>query len=334
MQIRPFALTISCLLCVVAATGDEAQKPSLSFNKLHHDFGKIASDRKVSYNYKATNDGKTPVQIRQVVPSCGCSSTMLGQWYLKPGESTELQAIFDPTGRRGAQRKSIQVIYDAGGDSQVGGHSATLTFEADVIQEIMASKTAIFFDDVLRSAPQKDSIRLQSGTGEQVKVTDIKIPGAPYLTATQRTEGKDVWVDVIFDGKKVPGGRSNNLDTLSIHTTNQRMSVINVDVQWNLRPVIKLSPSRIAWVDSAGKELKATLTLEHADGKAFKILSAKPTHANIRVEGLGQKAASKQELVFSFSGKAKQGAYVEKVLLKVDDPEQSEVEVRVSAVIK
>lgn len=330
----PFLMSASCLLCTVALQADETAKPSLGFNKLHHDFGKISADRKVSYNYKATNSGKTPVQIRQVIPSCGCSSTMLGQWYLKPGESTELQATFDPVGRRGAQRKSIQVLFDAGGDSPVGGHSATLTFEADVIQEIMPSKTAIFFDDVLRSTPQKDSVRLQSGTGEQVKVTDIKIPGAPYLTATHRTEGKDVWVDVVFDGKKVPGGRSNNLDTLSIHTTHQRMSVINLDVQWNLRPVIKLSPSRIAWVEAAGKELKATLTLEQADGKAFRILSAKPTHTNIRVEGLGQKAAPKQELQFYFSGKAKQGAYVEKVLLQVDDPEQPEVEVRVSAVIK
>jgi len=320
-RLVPFAL---CCLCLA-----QAPKAALSFAKVHHDFGRISADRKVSFRFKAQNSGGAPLQIKQVVPSCGCTYTLVGQWYLKPGESTEIEATFNPAGMRGMVRKSMQVISDDPVNPTV-----TLSFEAEVIQEIMPSTTALFFDDVLRSAPRKATLRLDSGNGQPVQVIDAKTPGAPYLTASFRSEGKDVVVEVLLDGRKVPSTHLSGVDVLTIRTNSERMPLIPINIQWALRPSVTATPARLAWVEITGKELRATLTLKHADGKPFRVLSAKPTHPLLRVEGAGKPAAIQQELTVFLSAQAKAGSYNERVVLNLDDPDQPEMEIRVSAVLR
>lgn len=322
---RPICLCLTLPAICLA----QAPKPALSFNKLHHDFGRISADRKVAYRFKATNIGAAPVQIKQVVPSCGCTYTLVGQWYLKPGEATEIEATFNPAGMRGMVRKSMQVITE-----DPVNPSTTLSFEAEVIQEIMPSTTALFFDEVLRNAPRKATVRLESGNGQPVQVIDAKAPGAPYLSATFRSEGRDVVVEVLLDGRKVPTSHLSGVDVLTIRTNSERMPLIPINVQWALRPAVTATPARLAWVESAGKELRTTLTLKHSDGKPFRVLSAKPTHPLLRVEGAGKAAAVQQELTVILGGQAKAGSYNERVVLTLDDPDQPELELRVSAVLR
>ena len=75
-----------------------AQTPVITFEKTHHDFGKIGGDRKVSYRYKVTNTGQATLNISRLKPACGCTSTVLGKWSLAPGEQTEIEISFDPKG--------------------------------------------------------------------------------------------------------------------------------------------------------------------------------------------------------------------------------------------
>lgn len=320
-SILPFLV---CCICVA-----QAPKPVLSFDKVHHDFGKISVDRKVSHRFKATNTGGAPLQIKQVAPSCGCTYTMVGQWYLKPGESTEIDATFNPAGMRGVVRKSMQVISDDPDNPTIH-----LSFEADVVQDVMPSTTALFFDDVARNAPRKGSVRLDSGNGQPVQVIDAKAPGAPYLNCTFRSEGNNVVVDIQMDARKVPGGKTSGVDVVTIRTKSERNALIPINVQWSLRPSVSVNPARIAWVEPAGKELRTTVNLKHLDGKAFKVLSAKPTNPLIRVEGIGRGSAAQQDLTVILGAKAQAGTYNERVILTIDDPDQPEVEIRLSAVLR
>lgn len=320
-RILPFAIGCVCLA--------QAPTPVLSFNKVHHDFGRVHADRKVSYRFKATNSGGAPLQIKQVVPSCGCTYTLVGQWYLKPGESTEIEATFNPAGMRGSVRKSMQIISE-----DPVNPSITLSFEADVVQEIMPSTTALFFDDVQRSTPRKATLRLESGNGQPVQVLDAKAPGAPYLSATFRSEGRDVVVEVVLEGSKVRPMQQSGVDTLTIRTRSERMPLIPISIQWALRPSVTASPAKVAWNEVAGKALRATLTLKHADGKPFRVLTAKPSNSLIQIEGVGKAAAVRQELTISLGAKARAGSYNEHILFTLDDPDQPEIDIRLSAVLR
>lgn len=305
------------------------QAPVITFEKIHHDFGKISAERKVAYRFKVTNTGNATLNITRINPSCGCTSTVLGKWSLAPGETTEVEASFDPRGFRGPIHKSIQVISDDPAHSTM-----TLTFDADVVQEIMPSTTTVFFYDVQRTAPKKATVRLASGNGQPVVVKDTKSPGAPYLSATVKTEGNDAVLDIDLDGRKIASSKRRGVDALTVITTSPRMPVITINVQWELKPFVISTPERVAWVEPAGKELRSSINLKQAEGKAFRVTEVKSSNPLITVEGAGKAGAPQQDLQVILSASAKPGTYNESVILILDDPNQPELTLRVSAILR
>jgi hypothetical protein len=316
------------LIPIACLAQDPAARPVITFNKTHHDFGKLDGAKKVTYRYRVANTGKAYLNITQLNPSCGCTSTNMGKWSLAPGESTEIEVAFDPKGFKGVVRKSLQVVSD-----DPATPTANLTFEAEVIQEIMPSTGALFFLGLQRTERQKQQLRLASGTDQAVQVLEVKAPGAPYLAATWRSEGKDVVMDVELDGRKVPPGQMNGVDTLSVRTPNPRFSLIPINVQWEFKASVVSDPERVAWVEKAGTPLTKPFTLSQVGGKPFRILDVKATRDDIVVEGVGKSAAASHALRLVFRARSA-GNYNEAVTFHLDDPDQPELRVRVSAVLR
>ena len=321
----PFAFTMLILPALVLVQG----QPHIAFDTLHHDFGKIGGEAKVTHRFKVTNQGKAPLNITRLNPSCGCNSTVLGKWSLAPGESTEIEVTFNPAGFRGLSRKSIQVVSD---DPQTP--TQTLTFEAEVVREIMPSTESIFFQDVVRSTPRKASVKLDSGNGKPVQITDAKASDAPWLAATTRQAGQDAWVDLVLDGRKIPSSKQSGADVLTVRTTNPRVPTVSLSVQWELRPSVTSDPVRVAWVEPAGQERSTTVTLKQVDNKPFRILSVKTTNPLVKVDLDGKSAAPTHKIQVVLAAKAKAGSYMERVFLTLDDPDQPELELRVSASLR
>jgi Protein of unknown function (DUF1573) len=305
-----------------------AQAPAITFDKLHHDFGRISPDKKVAAKYKVTNTGNAFLNITQVRPSCGCTYTMLGKWSLAPGEATEIEAMFDPKGVKGLVRKSIEVVCN---DPKTPNIS--LSLEADVVQEIMPSVEAVYFHSAPKTLPARSQVRYVSGNGEPVQLVDVKAPGAPFLTFSYRSEGKDLVMEVAFDGRKVPAGQLRGVETASVRFTNPRMSQLPLNIQWDLKPTITPSPAEVVFQGAAGKEQRQKLTLKQADGKAFRVLSARPSLQGVRVEGLNQKAAT-MDLTVILPADLKAGRYSDVLALSTDDPDQPELTIRVVALLK
>jgi hypothetical protein len=305
-----------------------AQVPAISFDKVHHDFGRIPPDRKVSAKYKVTNTGNAFLSITQVRPSCGCTYTLLGKWSLAPGESTEIEATFDPRGVKGLVRKSIEVV-----SNDPKTPAITLSLEAEVVQEIMPSVESVYFHQAPKSLTTRSQVRYTSGNGEPVQIVDVKAPGAPFLTFAYRPEGKDLVLDVAFDGRKVPTGQQRGVETATVRFTNPRMSQLPLNVQWDLKPSIQTSPVELVFQDTVGKELRQKLTLKQADGRPFRVTKVRPSIQGMRVEGLNQKAAT-VELTIILPATVKAGHSSEVLALSTDDPDQPELTVRVVTLLK
>jgi hypothetical protein len=304
-----------------------AQAPAISFDKTHHDFGRISPDRKVAVKYHATNTGNAFLNITQVRPTCGCTYTMLGKWSLGPGEGTDIEAQFDPKGFRGPIRKSIEVVCD---DPKTP--TVALSFEAEVVQEIMPSPEGAYFHEALKSATTRSQIRYASGNGEAVQIVDVKAPGAPFLTFAYRAEGKDVVLEVTFDGRKVPTGQSRGVEQATVRFTNPRLSQLPLNIQWDLKPSIVANPVELVFQDAAGKELRQKLSLKQAEGRPFRVTGNHPSIQGMRVEGGNQKAAS-HELTVVLPATLKAGRYTDVLTLSTDDPDQPELTIRVIALL-
>ena len=307
-----------------------AQAPKIAFDNPHFDFGRISPEKKVSHLYKVTNAGNAILSITNVRPACGCTSTVTGQWSVKPGESTEIEATFDPRGQRGIVRKSIVVSCNDPATPEV-----TLTFDAEVVQAIQPSKDNVFFDNVDRGGAASDSIRFASTDGNPVKLTGAEAPGAPYLHLATRAEGKDGFLDLKLAGAEIPKGQDMGIEVVTVRTANPALPVFRVNVQWQVKPSIAMEPSAVAWSgEKAGQELRMEVTLSQASGHAFRVTNATATSPLVSVQGVGAPAAAKQKVVIVFSAKARPGRYSEKATLLTDDPQRPSIELPVYAVLK
>jgi len=91
----------------VAATAENA--PVIKFDEENHDFGKVKEGEKVSYSFKFTNTGKTPLIITSAVASCGCTVPEWPKAPVLPGKTGEIAVVFNSAGKQGLQDKQITV---------------------------------------------------------------------------------------------------------------------------------------------------------------------------------------------------------------------------------
>ncbi|MFC2111470.1 DUF1573 domain-containing protein [Bacteroidota bacterium] len=84
--------------------------PIIKFKNEKYEFGEVTNGTKVTYNFEFTNEGKSDLIIRKTKASCGCTATNPEKTLLKPGESSFIKIVFNTSGRKGTQHKSITVI--------------------------------------------------------------------------------------------------------------------------------------------------------------------------------------------------------------------------------
>lgn len=97
----------------LATNADSSAKatnaPVAKFEKESHDFGKIKEGDKVSYDFKFTNTGKSPLIITNARATCGCTTPTWPKTPVKPGESGIIAVTFNSAGKSGLQDKQITI---------------------------------------------------------------------------------------------------------------------------------------------------------------------------------------------------------------------------------
>jgi hypothetical protein len=92
-------------------TEDErANAPGASFDSRTFNFGTIKQGKKIEHNFILKNTGKSDLLIRRVWATCGCTAVAPRKTVIKPGDDTQIKAVFDSAGRKGNQKKMITVI--------------------------------------------------------------------------------------------------------------------------------------------------------------------------------------------------------------------------------
>jgi len=87
-----------------------ANAPVVVFEPVTHDFGDIKETKEVEFTFTIKNVGKADLIIRNVRASCGCTAVSPSKSVIKPGEIAPVKTVFNPSGKRGKQSKSITVI--------------------------------------------------------------------------------------------------------------------------------------------------------------------------------------------------------------------------------
>ena len=105
---KNYSLAILLLFFVLTSF---SQKSNISFDEREHNFGDIEEKGgKVSHKFTFTNNGKNPLRILSVKPSCGCTTPDWTKDEIKPGNQGYIIAEYNPKGRPGVFRKSLSIV--------------------------------------------------------------------------------------------------------------------------------------------------------------------------------------------------------------------------------
>ena len=225
---RIFALSLLALASIVAF----AQKPTVKFETESHDFGEIQEkEGPVSYVFKYTNTGSTPLVLTQVQASCGCTTPEWTRKPLRQGESGEVKVTYNPANRPGTFTKTITVMSNAEKPTTVLRISGKVlqrpkTIEDEypvVMDSLRLENNHIPFTKVKPTEVKTASLKVINTSGVSVTPTFINIPShitiesqpatiepgqKGLFVATYDAARKNDWgyvsdrVYVTFDGKR------------------------------------------------------------------------------------------------------------------------------------
>jgi hypothetical protein len=84
--------------------------PTIQFQTKHHDFGTIREEvGTITYDFRFTNTGNSPLLIYKALASCGCTTPLFTKEPIAPGASSLIKVTYSTLGRPGTFQKTITV---------------------------------------------------------------------------------------------------------------------------------------------------------------------------------------------------------------------------------
>jgi len=86
------------------------QLAAFEFESIVYEFGEITQGEKVQTTFKFTNSGESDLIISDAKGSCGCTVPIYPKNPIAPGETGEIEVVFDSEGKMGQQNKTVTLI--------------------------------------------------------------------------------------------------------------------------------------------------------------------------------------------------------------------------------
>lgn len=100
--------------------------PAMTFNEEKHDFGKVTQGEKVSYAFRFKNTGGSDLVISSAQGSCGCTVPSYPKTAIKPGETAEVNIVFDSADKSGIVQKTVTLVTNCNPSTKILTISATV----------------------------------------------------------------------------------------------------------------------------------------------------------------------------------------------------------------
>ena len=108
-QLSAAFLTIAMIALLLPAVAEASR---LEWNQTEARIELNPGEEEARAEFVVTNKGDEMVRIARVKTSCGCTSSILNQKIIKPGESATIIAIFNKGKRQGLNHNKLEVFLD------------------------------------------------------------------------------------------------------------------------------------------------------------------------------------------------------------------------------
>jgi hypothetical protein len=93
--------------------------PVFRFEDTKWNFGMVREGEQIHMEFKFTNTGTEPIIITDAKVACGCTVVDYPKTPVRPGEKGVIKVNFDTTGKMDRQDRTVDIISNAKGTSQL-----------------------------------------------------------------------------------------------------------------------------------------------------------------------------------------------------------------------
>jgi hypothetical protein len=215
------------------------QLPNLAIDGNEHNFGVIDGSQRVEHLFILQNKGNSPLEVKGMRFSCGCTGAKLESPVILPGESCPLRININPEGRQGDI-----TAYVALSTNDPKQPSLILKLKAQIVQRFRIVPANLSFDELIPNS--------KASISAQLHFVD---PALSFRISEVQTDLPGILGSAELD----PGGRSYTIrlttapplkigpfrTTMIVKTDNVQYPTIQVPVEGNVVGELKVWPLRL-----------------------------------------------------------------------------------------
>lgn len=218
-----FALLTGFLAAQPLAPVTSGAKPTIQFQELIHDFGKVKAGEPLRHDFIFTNTGTATLEVTEVRPGCGC--TTAGQWDRKvePGKTGKIPIQFSPNSPSGTVQKAIAVTCN-----DPLGITQTLQVKATVWKPVDINPAYVYFMGVEGEVTNDTKVvKITNNLEESITLEPPQLTNPNYQAELKTlVPGKEFELTVTY---------------APVNTTNTPQSIISMKSSSTNAPVVSVT---------------------------------------------------------------------------------------------
>lgn len=219
IKMKNLFLSISLLLLGLVAFS----QPRMQLLTTEHDFGVFKEEAgKQTFNFIVTNTGDSALFIKNVVPSCGCTTPEWTQSPIPPKGQGKVTAIYDPAGRPGVFTKTLSihtnsrpevVVLVIKGEVQAREKTIEVLFTF-AVGPVRFESNQMAFTNITKNEKKIRVMQVINTSNAPVRIEFDGLPQHLELKVNPETlkPGQKGLVEGTYDATKNPGGWGNVID--------------------------------------------------------------------------------------------------------------------------
>jgi uncharacterized protein DUF1573 len=313
------------------------EAPLIVFEQMDYDFGTVFAGEKVERHYNFKNDGKGTLTISNVKGSCGCTVAQASKNSLAPGETADVKAVFDSTGRSGQQDKTITVTSNDPKNPQV-----VLKLHGLVREEIWTDPPQIQLGQLRRGQKIPDAkLKVLTLKSQPVKIEEISaskpeihVDKQPYDNATDT--GFDVTVSFPDWKAWINPTRPNYLaEWVNVKTDSAKTPTKKIMIYGQILEDITCEPKFLSFQPiKKGEESEKALVITGSPQIKFHVTKVDKQTAGIETTLKTLEDGSKYELAVKVTKEVAIGRFRDTLTITTDYPDQESITVYVYGAVK
>lgn len=224
--------------------------PKLVIAKTQHDFGEVKKGITAQYSFKLKNTGSSDLQITNVAPACGCTTTDYSR-VIPPGQEGQISLALNTASYQGALTKTAEVFTNDPARPQF-----TLLISMVIVTpeglpngkrigSVIVTPVDRWSSQIPTGFPVSGLFSIFHDNPQPLKITKVEAGGETFkVTLNTLEEGKRFSVN--FVGKEgLPLGVYHQ--TIKLTTDSKETPELSFDLDLRVVPPVSVNPGKLAF---------------------------------------------------------------------------------------